>query len=201
KLATAHCFAFSFHRRHLLWSCWRCLPLFGQREGIRLYFDKHLAEHSYSPIKIGGLGAFEIGEEALDPRLEVLLEQLAISPCRRREPAADKSGHDLAEDRSVILGFGFAGNTFDAKFAQVCAQTRERPLVQKSGEIIGGIGQKFPAPEADEEIEVFAPDSLDIGPAGGLGKRRMSQSDRRGIAAQRGELFEQSRVGSPCGPG
>src|SRR5262249_37655758 len=102
KLATAHCFAFSFHRRHLLWSCWRCLPLFGQREGIRLYFDKHLAEHSYSPIKIGGLGAFEIGEEALDPRLEVLLEQLAISPCRRREPAADKSGHDLAEDRSVI---------------------------------------------------------------------------------------------------
>src|SRR5262249_62211581 len=42
KLATTHCFAFSFHRRPLLWCWWRCLAFFRLRAHSRLFFDKHL---------------------------------------------------------------------------------------------------------------------------------------------------------------
>ena len=56
-----------------------------QRERLRLDVDEHAAERAYSAIEIGGFGALQVGEEAADPRREMLLEQLAVSACRRRE--------------------------------------------------------------------------------------------------------------------
>src|SRR6266852_1188155 len=123
------------------------------------------------------------------------LEQLAISARRSRETVARQPRHDLAQDRGMILGLGLAGSPFDAELLQIRAQPRQRPLVQKTGEIVGPIGQKLAAPDADEEIEIFALDALDLAAAGGVRERGMRRSDRARIAAQAGEALEQAGIG------
>ena len=55
-----------------------------QREGLRFDLHEHPAERADAAVEVGRLGAFEIGEEAPDPRREMLLENLAIGAGRRR---------------------------------------------------------------------------------------------------------------------
>jgi hypothetical protein len=95
----------------------------------------------------------------------------------------------------VILGLGPTRSAFDAEPGEMLAQPRERPLVQKSGEIIRTIGQKFPAPEADEEIELFPLAALGVGAAGGFRERRVGKPEEARIAAQAGEAFQQTLIG------
>ena len=64
-------------------------------------------------IEIGGFGTFQVGEEAPDPRREMLLEQLAIGACGSGQAAADHPRHDLAEDRRVILRLGLPLGALD----------------------------------------------------------------------------------------
>src|SRR5205085_6841296 len=78
---------------------------------------------------------------------------------------------------------------------EVLAQTCERPLMQKTGNIIRAIGQKFPAPEAGEEIEIFALDALGVGAAGSLRERRVGKPERSSVAAQAGEAIQQWLIG------
>jgi hypothetical protein len=73
-------------------------------------------------------------------------------------------------------------------------QARQRPLMQKSGEIIRAIGQEFPSPEPDEEIEIFALDALGAGSCGGLRKRGMGGAERARVAAQSSEAVEQGSI-------
>src|SRR5262249_57749698 len=80
----------------------RCLR--GQRESIGFDLYKHPAEPSYSPVEIGGLGLFQIGKEAPDPRREMLLEELAIGTGGSREAAARQPPPDLAQDHPRIPG-------------------------------------------------------------------------------------------------
>src|SRR5579872_1677849 len=49
-----------------------------QRKRFRFYFYEHPAERSYSTIKIGGLGSFQIGKETPDPGRQVLLENQLV---------------------------------------------------------------------------------------------------------------------------
>src|SRR5207248_3280194 len=122
-------------------------------------------------------------------------EQLAIGTRRGRQPPAGESGHDLAQDRGVILGLGPALRPFDSEPTKVLAQTCERPLMQETGNIIRAIGQEFPAPEADEEIEIFALDTPGVGAAGGIRERRVGEPERSSVAAQAGEAIQQWLIG------
>src|SRR5260370_1097976 len=85
----------------------------GQRESIGFDLYKHPAEPSYSSVEIRGLGLFQIGEEAPDPRREMLLEQLAIGTGRSGEAAARKPCHDLAQNRRVLLRRRLARRPFE----------------------------------------------------------------------------------------
>src|SRR5262249_59133502 len=85
----------------------------GQRESIGFDIYKHPPEPSYSPVEIRGLGLFQIGKEAPDPRREMLLEEFAIGTGGRAETAARKAPHDFAQDRRVILAPRLAGYPFD----------------------------------------------------------------------------------------
>src|SRR6516165_3969628 len=163
----------------------------GQRESIGFDVYKHPADPSYSPVKIRRFGLLQIGEEAPDPRREMLLEQLAIGTGWSVEAAARKPRHDLAQDRRVVLGLRLARRAFEPELAQMRAQARERTLVQEAGEIIRSVGQKFPAPETDEKIEIFAREALDIGALRRFCERDVRQSERARIAAQCPETLEQ----------
>src|SRR5262249_40325914 len=170
----------------------------GQRESIGFDLYKHPADPSYSPVEIRRFGPFQIGKEAPDPRSEMLLEELAIGTGGSREAAARKPRHDPAQERRVILGPPLTPPAFEPELAQMRAQARERTLVQEAGEIIRSVGQKFPAPETDEKIEIFALEALDIGALRRLCERDVRQSERACIAGQCAEALEQPGVGRAC---
>src|SRR6187551_345269 len=46
-----------------------------QRKGFCFYFDEHATDGAHVTVEMGGFGAFQIGEEASDPRRHVLFEQ------------------------------------------------------------------------------------------------------------------------------
>src|SRR5262249_56369330 len=79
-----------------------------QRESFALDGYEQPTQRTYSPVEIGGFGALEIGKEPAEPRREVLLEQHAIGAGRRVELSPDDPGHDLAQDRRMVLGLGVA---------------------------------------------------------------------------------------------
>src|SRR5262249_20547511 len=124
--------------------------------------------------KTRALALFQTGKEAPDPRREMLLEQFAIGTGGSGEAAARKPRHDLAQGRRVILGLRLAGYPFDSELVETRAQARERALLQEAGEEIRSLRQKCPAPEPNEEIEIFALDALDIGAL-----RRLCERDMR----------------------
>ena len=66
---------------------------------------------------------------------------------------------------------------------------------RKPGLIIRAVGQQFPAPEPDEEIEILALDALGGGAARGFRERGMRDAERRRVAAQRRQPIEQRLVG------
>src|SRR5690349_4147969 len=127
-----------------------------QRECFAFDADEHPTERADAAIEIGGFGALQIGEEAADPGREMLVEQFAIGAGRRRKLSADDAGHDLAQDRRMVLRLAVAVGARDAEPAQILAQPRERPFLQEAGEIIGAIGQQLAAPDADEQVEELA---------------------------------------------
>ena len=61
----------------------------------------------------------------------------------------------------MIFRFHLAFGAFDAERAQILAQSRQRPLVEKAGEIIRAVRKQLAAPDADEKIEKLALDLFD----------------------------------------
>src|SRR5262245_66286007 len=108
----------------------------------------------------------------------MLLEQFAIATGGSGEAAPPKPRHDLAQDRRVILGLRLSGYPFDSELAEIRAQSRKRPLVQEASQVIRSVRQKFPAPEPNEEIEIFALEALDIGALRRLCERDIRHSER-----------------------
>src|SRR5262249_50506561 len=170
----------------------------GQRESTGLDIYKHPAEPSYSLVEIRGLGLFQIGKEAPDPRREMLLEQFAIGTGRSGEAVARKPRHDPAQDRRRILGPRLARYPFDSGPREIRAQARKRPLVQEASQVIRSVRQKFPAPEPNEEIEIFALEALDIGALRRVCEPDMCQSERARIASQCAETLKQPGIGRAC---
>ena len=60
----------------------------------------------------------------------------------------------------MILGFHLSFGAFNAERAQILAQSHQRPLVEKAGEIVRAVGKQLAAPDSDEEVEKLALDLL-----------------------------------------
>src|SRR5262249_29662420 len=129
----------------------------GQRESIGFAVYKSPAEPSYPPVEIRGLGLFKTGEEAPDPRREMLLEQLAIGTGGGGEAPTRKPRHDLAQDRRVVLGLRLARRPFQPQLAEMRAQTRQRAPLQGAGGVIKSVKQEVPTPQTARKNEIFSP--------------------------------------------
>ena len=46
------------------------------------------------------------------------------------------TGHDLAKNGGVVLGFHLSFGAFDTVRAEILAQSRQRPFVEKAGEVV-----------------------------------------------------------------
>ena len=74
-------------------------------KGLRFNVNENSPQRAHASVKISRSGAFQIDKKAPDPGAEMAFEEPTIGAGRTRNLAADKTCHDLAEDRDVILRF------------------------------------------------------------------------------------------------
>ena len=92
-------------------------------------------QRSHVTIKISRLGSLQINEETTNPRCEMFLEE----PPHLNgywKLTAGHTGHDLAKNGGVILRFRMSFGAFNVVRAEIVAQSRQRPFVEKAGEIV-----------------------------------------------------------------
>jgi hypothetical protein len=121
----------------------------------------------------------------------VLLEELPLLLVRRLEAAIGKTGHDLAQRRSIIFRLRIVLRALDAERSEIAAQPRQRPLVQEAGQVVGGIRQDLAAPDSDEQVEIFALDRRCGDILCGFGERGVGAPERRVVAFELGKCAEQ----------
>ena len=83
----------------------------------------------------------------------------------------------------------------DPERIEILAHPRQRALVQKTGQVIGGIGQQFAAAEPDEQIEEFLADGAIIRRRRGHREFDMRDAEIGRVALQRCNALERLRVG------
>src|SRR5215208_1076145 len=105
------------------------------------------------------------------------------------EVAACETSHDLQQNRGVIFRLPRASGALDPEPAQILAHPRQWALVKKTGQIVGGIGQKFAAAEADEEIEELLADGAIVDRRSGGGEFDMRHAEFGTITLQRGHAL------------
>ena len=94
----------------------------------------------------------------------------------------------------MIFRLGLPFGTLDAPGLEICAQPRQRPLMQEAGQVVRSVGQKLAAPEADEEIEIFPLDALRIGLGCSRSKDVVGQRQRIAgfpAATEAGQAFQE----------
>ena len=101
------------------------------------------------------------------------------------EVAAREAGHDLKQDRDVIFRLPRGARALDPERIEIFAHPRQRALVKKAGQIIGGIGKQFAAAEPDEQIEEFLADGAIIGRRGCRREFDMRHAEIGRVALQR----------------
>ena len=82
----------------------------------------------------------------------------------------------------MIFRLRIVRDVLDLKRSEIGAQARQRPLVEKAGQVVGGIGQELAAAETDEQVEIFALDFRGDRTGRSFSKRRMRVPKRRRIA-------------------
>ena len=83
----------------------------------------------------------------------------------------------------MILGFHLSFGAFNAVRAEILAQSRQRPLVEKAGEIVRSVGKQLAAPNSNEKVEILA--------------LRSSRRSRSPAACARATCARPSGVASP----
>ena len=79
--------------------------------------------------------------------------------CFESTPQSGLSAKPAMISHSVAAlssGSGLFSTRSRPNVGEIAAQPRQRPLVQKAGQIVGGIGQDFAASDPDEEVEILA---------------------------------------------
>src|SRR4030081_162147 len=127
----------------------------------------------------------------------MLLKEITIGIRRRCDAATSKTGHDLAKHRSMILRLRMPCRPFDAEILKGFAQPYERSSVERARQIVGRVWHKGALSEPGEQIKIFPPHAVLIQPPRGFAECGMCNSERAGVAAQRGQASHQLGIGAP----
>ena len=87
----------------------------------------------------------------------------------------------------MVLRLGVFLAPLDAKGGEGFTHQRKRALIQKPGQVIGGIGQQFAACHTDEKLEILALDSGRLGLARRRGEDAMDPPEPARIAVEGGQ--------------
>lgn len=93
---------------------------------------------------------------------------LAVQVYRRVECADDETAHHFAQGGYVIFRLPDPVAALYAQTRHVVSQLGQRLFVQETGEIVGSIGEKLAAADADEQVVIFLFDGGGVGLAGDL---------------------------------
>src|SRR5690606_25592658 len=126
----------------------------------------------------------QILEKARRPAGDVTVKEASLC-CEIRwlaEGAPDEARHHLAERGDMVLRLADSFSPRDAKLGHVLTQPRQGPIMEKTGQVIGGIGKQLGLAHADEEVEMLALDLLELAAPRHLGQRPDGLAQLRGIA-------------------
>jgi hypothetical protein len=130
-------------------------------------------------VKARRFRRFEVGEEQRHPWLDVRVEEFCgFRRIARAEAAIDEARHDLEDGCDMILGLADIRIGGDAERFHVDAQARERLFMEKAGQIVGLVWEKFAATDADKQLLEFVGDIIRIGRCRGGRQTRYRLSDR-----------------------
>src|SRR5262249_6188238 len=106
-------------------------------------------EPTYSPVEIRGLGLFQIGEEAPNPRREMLLEQFAIGTGGSGGGAAPEPPPELRQDRRRVLRARLGRDPVHCEALQLPAPRRAgAQAAARAGSQLGNKIRKAKVPRA-----------------------------------------------------
>ena len=77
----------------------------------------------------------------------MFVEDLTIGPCRGRNCAAGKAGHDLQKNCGMIFRLRLSLEPFDTDLSECPAKVCERAPMEESGQVVGRIWEQFAAAE------------------------------------------------------
>src|SRR5260370_1107715 len=170
------------------------MPLSRERECFCFQLDEEPSDRADRTIKIRRLRRFQVGKEPRHPRPEMPVEEIALTLYRCSELPGNQTRHDLAEDRCVVFGLVLAFDALDTEINEVGAQSGQRPLVQKTGQVIGSVGQQLAATDADEEVEIFAGDRGGLFLRSCSSERLMRNAERRPVAPEPRQSLQQRQI-------
>ena len=159
--------------------------------------DKKPSDRADRTIKIGPLRGFEVGKERRHPWCQMPVEEIALALHGHGALPGNQSRHDLAEDRRMVFGLASGFDALDAQTSEVGAQPRQRPLMQKAGQVIRPVRQQLAAADADKEIEIFARDRDGIFRRSRCGQRLMRKTERRRVTLDDRQSLEQRLIRRP----
>ena len=89
-------------------------------------------------------------------------------PCKKRtlfrdavgaaKVTPDQTAHDIEQTGDVILGFTHTLGALDPYRIHLSTQVGQRPIVQKSGQVITCKGKDLAAPDANEQFHILVAD-------------------------------------------
>jgi hypothetical protein len=103
-----------------------------QRESLGFDCNEHSADSADSRVEVGALSTFEISEKTPYPGRHMAFEYCAARLFDAGQITVGKTGHDLAQDRGMVLRLGDAFGARNADASQVFTQARERAFVQET---------------------------------------------------------------------
>src|SRR3954452_980287 len=117
----------------MVWRADRMAASMRQLERFRFEFDESTAKPADRFVELRRPGGFQVGKKPRRPWREMALEEPRLRSHIRLEGALRQPGHDLAEDRNVILRLARLVGPLDAELHQIFAHARQRALMQEAG--------------------------------------------------------------------
>ena len=124
------------------------------RDAVRTFAENEIKPHVHDMDQKGEMKP-EIVKKLFSPRLNMPLEKAAIFMRLGVHAAQDQPSHSLKQEADMIFRFGVTFAALQPQALQILPHTYKRALIEKTGQIIRGVGEKLSAPNAHKQIEML----------------------------------------------